>query len=136
MLYGSTQYNPESRFLAEIPAQLLQHAEGSRDSRKRQQGSSYGSGGGGSSWGGGRGSAVSRNREEIVERALRPATPLSPTGAEALGLRVGDDVRHAKYGEGVIVDIQGAGDKAEATVRFPDVGEKIFLLSWTPLEKL
>ncbi|MEO7555936.1 MAG: UvrD-helicase domain-containing protein, partial [Acidimicrobiales bacterium] len=132
MLYGSTQYNPESRFLAEIPGQLLKHAEGSRDTRTRQQGTSYGSGR--SSWGD-RGSAVNRNRDEIVERALRP-TPPSPTGAEALGLRVGDDVRHAKYGEGVIVDIQGAADKAEATVRFPDVGEKIFLLSWTPLEKI
>jgi len=132
MLYGSTQYNPESRFLAEIPGQLLKHAEGSRDTRTRQQGTSYGSGR--SSWGD-RGSAVDRNRDEIVERALRP-TPPSPTGAEALGLRVGDDVRHAKYGEGVIVDIQGAADKAEATVRFPEVGEKIFLLSWTPLEKL
>ncbi|MGI8663535.1 MAG: DNA helicase PcrA [Acidimicrobiales bacterium] len=126
MLYGSTQYNPESRFLAEIPTQLLQHAEGSRDSRKRQQGSSHGSG----SW-----SPVGRNREEIVERAMRPPPP-GPTGAEALGLRVGDDVRHGKYGEGVIVDINGQGDKAEATVRFPDVGEKVFLLSWTPLDKI
>jgi DNA helicase-2/ATP-dependent DNA helicase PcrA len=130
MLYGSTQYNPESRFIAEVPAQLLQHAEGSRDTRKRQQGSAYGSSGS-SSWrdrGG--------NGEEIVERAMRPSTPPAPTGADTLGLRVGDDVRHTKYGEGVIVDINGAGDKAEATVRFPDVGEKIFLLSWTPLEKI
>ena len=129
MLYGSTQYNPESRFLAEIPAQLLEHADGSRDTRPRQQGSSHGS-----SWTSPR-STIGRNREEIVERALRPAPP-SPTGAEALGLRVGDDVRHGKYGEGVIVDIHGAGDKAEATVRFPDIGEKVFLLSWTPLEKI
>jgi len=59
-----------------------------------------------------------------------------PSGAEALGLRVGDDVRHAKWGDGVIIDIEGQGDKAEATVRFPDAGEKRLLLSWAPLEKL
>src|SRR6185436_10207307 len=35
MLYGSTQYNPPSRFLDEIPEALVQSAEGSRDRRKR-----------------------------------------------------------------------------------------------------
>jgi len=41
-----------------------------------------------------------------------------------LGLRIGDDVVHAKWGDGVILDISGSGDKTEATVRFPDIGEK------------
>ena len=59
-----------------------------------------------------------RNRDEIVERAMRPQGPVKH-GAEVLGLRVGDDVRHAKWGEGVIIDIEGQGEKAEATVRFP-----------------
>ncbi len=54
-------------------------------------------------------------------------------GAEQLGLQVGDDVRHDKFGEGVIVDIIGSGDKAEARVQFRDVGEKTLLLSWAPL---
>jgi len=58
------------------------------------------------------------------------------SGAEALGLRVGDDVVHAKWGEGVILDIEGVGDKAEATVHFADVGEKRLLLSWAPLQKV
>jgi DNA helicase-2/ATP-dependent DNA helicase PcrA len=49
---------------------------------------------------------------------------------------MGDDVRHAKWGEGVILDIRGTGDKTEATVRFPDVGEKVLLLAWAPLEKV
>ena len=51
-------------------------------------------------------------------------------------LRVGDDVRHTKWGEGVILDIIGEGEKAEAVVRFPSVGEKRLLLSWAPLEKV
>jgi DNA helicase-2/ATP-dependent DNA helicase PcrA len=127
MLYGATQYNPPSRFLDEIPAELVQHADGSRETRPRQRGTAFD--------GGGWSSPVHRNREEIVDRALTPRGPV-PSGAEALGLRVGDDVRHAKWGDGVILDIEGQGDKAEATVRFPDVGEKRLLLSWAPLEKL
>jgi DNA helicase-2/ATP-dependent DNA helicase PcrA len=126
MLYGSTQYNPPSRFLAEIPNDLVRHADGSRDTRKPSGRST-------SSWG--LTSRVESNREEIVERALRPAGP-KPSGAEALGLRLGDDVVHAKWGEGVIIDIEGEGDKAEATVNFAAVGEKRLLLSWAPLQKL
>ena len=128
MLYGSTQYNPPSRFLDEIPGELVRHAEGSRETRPRSRGTTFGGGGG---WR----SSMERNREEMVERALRPSGPIKH-GAEVLGLRVGDDVRHAKWGEGVILDIEGEGEKAEATVRFPDVGEKRLLLSWAPLEKV
>ena len=127
MLYGATQYNPPSRFLDEIPEHLVEHADGSRETRTRQRGTSFGAGSATS--------PVHRNRDEIVERALRTRGPV-PSGADALGLRVGDDVRHAKWGEGVIIDIEGKGDKAEATVRFPDVGEKRLLLSWAPLEKV
>ena len=53
-----------------------------------------------------------------------------------MGLRTGDDVRHAKFGDGVIIMIEGDGDKAEAVVRFPDVGEKRLLLAWSPLQRL
>jgi DNA helicase-2/ATP-dependent DNA helicase PcrA len=127
MLYGATQYNPPSRFLDEIPTRLLQHAEGSRETRRRERGTSFGSGG----WS----ASMHRNRDEIVDRAMHTKTP-SPSGAEALGLRVGDDVFHAKWGEGVILDIDGVGDKAEATVHFADVGEKRLLLSWAPLQKV
>ncbi|HYT40362.1 MAG TPA: hypothetical protein VEN99_12660, partial [Acidimicrobiia bacterium] len=57
-------------------------------------------------------------------------------GAEKLGLSVGDDVAHDKFGEGVIIGIEGVGDKAEALVRFRDAGEKRLLLSWAPLKRL
>ena len=60
----------------------------------------------------------------------------TPSGAEAIGLKVGDDVRHNQWGEGVVIDIEGSGDKAEASVHFPSVGEKRLLLSWAPLEKI
>jgi DNA helicase-2/ATP-dependent DNA helicase PcrA len=74
----------------------------------------------------------------VVDAALQAGQQSGspgPTGADALALRLGDDVRHATYGEGVIVDVTGQGEKAEARVRFPGIGEKTFLLAWTPLEK-
>jgi DNA helicase-2/ATP-dependent DNA helicase PcrA len=74
----------------------------------------------------------------MVDNAIRAgnAGPPPSTGAESLGLRVGDDVRHNKWGEGVILLVEGSGDKAEAVVRFRDAGEKRLLLSWAPLEKI
>ena len=129
LLYGSRQYNPPSRFLKEIPDELLQTVDGSRVVRSRYYSRSR------------RERSLDRrsaNRDEIVERALdagrRP--PPSQSGADRLGLRVGDDVRHAQWGEGVILNIEGAGDDAQASVRFGSVGEKQLLLSWAPLEKI
>ncbi len=135
MLHGTTQYNPPSRFLDEIPEGLVQDAEGSRARRRSSSfgSSSYGSSGGFSSKD--RESRRQEHRESMVETALKRTGP-TPSGAEELGLKIGDDVMHAKFGEGVIIDITGSGDKAEARVRFPDVGEKQLLLSWAPLEKL
>jgi DNA helicase-2/ATP-dependent DNA helicase PcrA len=49
---------------------------------------------------------------------------------------VGEDVRHSRFGEGVILELSGTGDKAEALVRFPEAGEKRLLLSWSPLERI
>ena len=48
----------------------------------------------------------------------------------------GDDVEHPAFGEGVIIDIRGQDDKAEATIRFRDVGTKHLALAWAPLKKL
>ncbi|MGI9606775.1 MAG: DNA helicase PcrA [Acidimicrobiales bacterium] len=132
MLHGTTQYNPPSRFLDEVPTELVTDAEGSR---VRRRSSSFGSGGGGGGWSsGGRAQDREANRDAMVESAMKVSGP-TPSGADSLGLRVGDDVIHAKWGEGVIIDILGTGDKAEARVRFPDVGEKQLLLSWAPLQK-
>ena len=117
-LFGSTQYNPASRFLAEIPEQLVRltgrTAPGRGSIRERQLGTGVvgaprGPGGG-------------------------PIT--GAAGAEKLGLKVGDDVSHEKFGEGVILGIEGDGDKAEALVRFRDAGEKRLLLSWAPLKRI
>ncbi|MDQ1404025.1 MAG: ATP-dependent helicase UvrD/PcrA [Actinomycetota bacterium] len=127
-LWGSTQYNPPSRFLKEIPSELTRIVEGGR---------TFGQGTGGGS-GGASASGLRRGgREGIVDAAIRGqmVSPARTTGAESLGIRAGDDVVHGKWGEGVVIEIVGQGDKAEAIIRFPGLGEKRLLLAWAPLKK-
>lgn len=127
MLFGQTQYNPPSRFLDEIPAELMTEADGSRSSKRGLRTSVFGSSGTASSF--------SSRRDEIVDTALKPRGPI-PSGADGLDLKIGDDVLHKKWGEGVILDLRGAGDKTEVVVNFGVVGEKTLLLAWAPLEKV
>ena len=128
-LHGSTQYNPPSRFLDEIPGELLQR-EGSVDSGADE----------------GRGSYRPRPEENgakkiewtknSVPRYRRQGEPVGDlTGANA-GLKVGDDVAHPSFGEGVIVNIRGSGESAEATIEFADHGKKHLALAWAPLRKI
>ena len=148
-LFGSTQYNPPSRFLDEIPVELIE-AKGSgggrgaygrqsyrdRDDRrrygdpapsKRSPVSSYDPDD----------DAAEAHRERVVEAALRAGrSQPTPSGAEAIGLRMGDDVSHPTFGEGVIVEVRGDGDRAEATIRFREVGTKHLSLAWAPLTRL
>jgi DNA helicase II / ATP-dependent DNA helicase PcrA len=115
-LFGATEYYPPSRFLREIPEELVRAIGDDRRSSH---------------------SGLGGHREAVVNAAVRQASqPTGANGAEQLGLRVGDDVGHDKFGEGVITDVIGQGDKAEAVVRFRDVGEKRLLLAWAPLKKL
>jgi DNA helicase-2/ATP-dependent DNA helicase PcrA len=130
MMFGTTDYRPPSRFLDEIPAELIASSGGDEQPGRGRRGS----GGEGTRRGGGLGA----HREAVVAAAMRRDNEPSPgaRGAEQLGLRVGDDVHHDKFGDGVIVDITGSGDKAEARVQFRDVGEKTLLLSWAPLARV
>jgi ATP-dependent DNA helicase UvrD/PcrA len=114
-LFGSTDYYPPSRFLSEIPEELV-HAIG--EDRRR-------------------GSGLGAHRDAVVNAAIRRGGEApGARGAEELRLKIGDDVRHEKFGEGVILDLEGSGDKAEVVVRFRDAGEKRLLLAWAPLEPI
>ncbi|QYG91274.1 DNA helicase PcrA [Iamia sp. SCSIO 61187] len=151
-MFGATQYNPPSRFLEEIPSELVTEIQGRRRSSRgggswggrRSEGEGYGS----SSWGGrgrperdGRdGMSPARARREAarqmqVDAAIEAGQSAAPSPAATHGIRIGDDVRHAKWGEGVVLDLQGHGDKTEITVRFPSEGEKVLLLAWAPITK-
>ena len=126
-LWGSTQYNPPSRFLGEIPQELMVLAEGGY-----RRSAARGAAGGGP--------AGAARRREVVDAILResraPAPPVrTGSGAESLGLRAGEDVVHAKWGEGVVLEVFGGGGEAEAVVRFPGLGEKRLLLTLAPLKR-
>jgi DNA helicase-2/ATP-dependent DNA helicase PcrA len=118
-LWGNTQYNPPSRFLEEIPEQLIRLHETSapRSGRKLTE----------------------STRNYMVETALRKGRSSfaedRPQGAAKLGLKSGDDVVHGKWGEGVILEVIGDGADAEALIRFPSVGEKRVLLNLAPLKR-
>ncbi len=140
-LFGATSYNPPSRYLRELPEHLVRTvggppgraraatATGTEGPGRRRAGGTFD--GGDEPEG-----RVFGARPRIVESALAPSRPLPSTGAEHLGLRVGDDVRHKKWGDGVVLEVSGSGDKAEALIRFPGAGEKRVLLCWTPLERV
>ncbi len=155
-LFGSTQYNPPSRFFDEIPETLVE-SKGNISGRStygrqsyRRRDSDYGDPppyrrGGGS--GGSRDinadildakADQEAHRDRVVEAAIRSGSkPVpSPTNSQELGLRVGDDVEHPAFGAGVIIDISGSGEKAEATINFPGTGTKHLALAWAPLKKL
>ncbi|TVR21225.1 MAG: DNA helicase UvrD [Ilumatobacter sp.] len=150
MLFGSTQYNPPSRFFDEIPVELIESTGNtsgrssygrqsyrSRDERSfddpppyRRRGSAAGDGS--------RGRDGDAHRDRVVDAALaagRRNAP-EPSNSQELGLRIGDDVVHPAFGEGVIIDISGTGEKAEATINFAGVGTKHLALAWAPLKKV
>jgi DNA helicase-2/ATP-dependent DNA helicase PcrA len=145
-LFGNTNFNPPSRFLDEIPGDLL-------DTRGRSgSGGSYGGraayrSGGVPSYrsSGDRRPAVSGfdpdeegddHRERVVDAAMahRHSAP-QRSGADAIGLRVGDDVEHPSFGDGIIIEIRGDGDHAIATVRFSGSVTKHLSLAWAPLSR-
>ena len=145
-LFGSTQYNPPSRFIEEIPEDLVE-----------SQGNVSGRTGYGrqslrprADWGSppeyrrrrreGRDLEEARrteaHRERVVDAALAAGQRATePTGSVHLGLNIGDDVEHPAFGEGVIIDLRRVGGTVEATVNFPGVGMKHLDLSFAPLRK-
>jgi DNA helicase-2/ATP-dependent DNA helicase PcrA len=63
------------------------------------------------------------------------APPVRSTGAEKLGLLVGDRVVHDRYGAGVVTQVDGEGSHARAAVNFDDHGTKQLVLAMTPLRR-
>jgi DNA helicase-2/ATP-dependent DNA helicase PcrA len=137
LLHGQTRYNLKSRFLDELPEEALkwltprQQGFGSGYAREYQQAWARGSGLSG---------IVGAGRVQPLAPAGRASgSPASASAAQRThgGLRVGQSVFHAKFGEGVLLTLEGAGDEARAQVNFGRHGLKWLALSvakLTPIE--
>lgn len=137
-LYGNTQYNPPSRFLEEIPNELFR-IEGNANGQSFSSGtSSIGSGGSSRRERTYGNSFSDEHTNRVVDAAIAAGRTAAPVvNANVLSdIKVGEDIVHPTFGEGVVIDIKGAGEKAEVTIRFRDKGTKILALAWAPLKRL
>jgi len=108
MLWGNSQYNNESRFLKEIPPELLMEENGHN---------------------------IGGRRSDPVQKSLFPGRA-HRTPADMNLLNLGDKVQHAKFGTGVIVKTDGSGEDMEVSVAFPQNGIKTFILKYAPIRKI
>jgi DNA helicase-2/ATP-dependent DNA helicase PcrA len=113
--YGAPQHNPPSRFLEEIPAELL-------DWRRDESAITRWSGTGTS-----RGSGIPSRYEPARKTASdKPVISLNP----------GDRVVHDSFGMGTVVVVRGEGQQAQADIDFGSEGVKRLLLRYAPVEKI
>ena len=107
--WGAPTYNPPSRFLAEIPEEVI-------------------------SWN--TPSAAPAPRGTAPRRFGPPPRATGKKVESAIVLAVGDRVSHDTFGLGKVVAVNGEGDRAEATIDFGSGGEKRLLLRYAPVERL
>lgn len=108
MLYGQQKIRPPSRFLHELPASSIA-------------------------------ADITPPRRPTPAAPPRlPPPPLPASMPEVPGLlyRPGDTVRHARYGQGVVIRREGSGEKLKVEVTFKKIGSKTFLAAAAPLEKI
>ena len=126
MLHGQTRYHLKSRFFDELPEAALKWIT------PKNQGFGAGFGGVGSA--GGRSDwaanayAARAKTAGGVERFANPPVPAQKNAA-AHGLKVGNEVFHAKFGEGRVQMLEGTGDDARAQINFTRHGVKWLALS-------
>ncbi|HEY9086476.1 MAG TPA: DUF3553 domain-containing protein [Candidatus Tyrphobacter sp.] len=105
-LFGNSYAYPRSRFLDEIPA--LEFLESESVALPRPAGGRW--------------------REVAIHESAGAGMHME--------LGAGSRVRHPKWGEGTIASIVGAGGDGLVTIDFPNVGQKMLMLKYAPLEKI
>jgi DNA helicase-2/ATP-dependent DNA helicase PcrA len=113
-----------SRFLQEVPSELITDISSTLPTRR----SSFSSDDEG---------FVGRSTAFTEGRAFGTgaAPPVRSTGAEKLGLAIGDRVVHDRFGPGVVTRVEGEGSHSRATVNFDEHGTKHLVLAMTPLHR-
>ncbi len=100
-LYGSETFPRRSRFLDEIPAELIEEV---------------------------------RLGGSVAMAASNYAFGATPVQQESDGLRLGQRVQHAKFGEGVVLDVEGQGAQARVHVNFDAQGAKWLMMAYANLQ--
>ena len=108
--WGAPAYNPASRFANEIPEGLVKWNEST--------------------------SSVPPSLRSSPRNFLPAPRATGKTNSAGMILNIGDRVSHDTFGLGVVVKVNGEGDRAEATINFGSAGEKRLLLRYAPVEKL
>lgn len=157
--WGTPQEMPPSRFLDDIPAELLdvRRAATSGERMRASYGGSYGSGSYGSgaygrsrrsegrdpwgerdagAFGSGRGGAPARTAgaRTVTRMGVTPAAKPAEE-KPVLSLKVGDRVKHATLGAGTVTGVEGEGPRTVARIRF-GMAEKRLLVRMAPMEKI
>lgn len=157
--WGTPQEMPPSRFLDDIPAELLdvRRAATSGERMRASYGGSYGAGSYGSGsygrsrrsegrdpWGDadtgafGSGRSGASAQPAGVRKVTRMGAAPAAKPAEdkpVLSLKVGDRIKHATLGAGTVTGIEGEGPRTVARIRF-GLGEKRLLVRMAPMEKI
>jgi DNA helicase-2/ATP-dependent DNA helicase PcrA len=121
MLHGKTRYAMRSRFLEEIPEKHLKwltprvsanhaHAGFGASAARVNQGENY----------------ARRSTSSSVAYAPRSMSSGVTVGEQHF--RIGQGVNHARFGDGTIIGLSGAGQEAQAQIQFRDVGTKTLAL--------
>jgi DNA helicase II / ATP-dependent DNA helicase PcrA len=114
--WGSSEYNSPSRFLDEIPEDLVVWLRGDREAKKAT-------------------STSSTDPKRATDQMLKRLSP--DRAAKEFDLVPGDKVRHQKFGVGIVREIAGEGDRAQVTVDFgPPHNEKRLILRYAPVTKV
>lgn len=125
-LFGRTSMNPASRFINEIPEDLIEPF---------QKPGRMGTAGGGGKFASSA-SSLSRPTSSVGPRNPVTRPNLQSTGGEGIDWRVGDKAEHGKWGTGTVVSVKGEGDGKELDIAFPSpVGIKRLLAKFAPIKK-
>ena len=123
MVHGETQYNKLSRFLKEIPLDLLD--TGSIVEKNTMEVPKQ--------------TAYAQAKQTFRTKAFVTAKPIKQFGTasgEGPGYDVGDRVKHMKFGEGSVTAMTAGGRDYEVTVQFDDVGVKKMFATFAKLQKI
>lgn len=119
-IFGRTSMNKESRFISEIPEDLIETLHEVKPKRESFSTKSKPTT-----------TTTTRSRSAFV----RPAA--KTTGGEQIGWSVGDKASHQKWGIGTVVSVKGDGDAKELDIAFPSpIGIKRLLAKFAPVTKV